>query len=268
MMVSFVILNYKSLNHLRINLKYLSELSFPFETEVIVVDNASGDGSVEMMRERYPDVTLIQNKENVGHPSGNNIGIRQATGTYVCILNPDVIIRDVSDVVKVVGFMESSPKVGIVGPRLHNPDGSVQSSCYRPYSTYTPIYRRTIIGKLPFAQRDVDRHLMVDFAHDKTIAVEWLLGACLFMRKEMLDQIGLLDERLFLYFGDYELCDRARHFGWGVIYFHDTSRITHYHKRESAARRFSIMQALSYVTRIHLRDWRKYKKTPPYDKSV
>lgn len=157
-----------------------------------------------------------------------------------------------------VQYMDDHNDIAFLGPRLHNPDGTIQNSCYRKYSTFTPIYRRTLLGKLPFAKRDMNRHLMTDFDHNSTIEVEWLLGACMLIRKKAMDEIGMMDQRIFLYFGDYEWCDRAWANGWRVVYYHDVQHIMHYHKRQSHTKRFTIQQLFSYLTRVHIKDWMTY----------
>jgi hypothetical protein len=259
MKLSFLILNYKTPHHLRICLQNIRDLELDqagITHEVIVVDNASNDGSAEMVAERFPEARLIVSDRNVGHPSGNNIGLRVAKGDYVAMINPDIILRSVEDLQKILGYLDRHPDVAFLGPKLHNPNGTVQSSCYRRYSRWTPAFRRTFLGKFGFAKRDIERHLMTDFDHNETREVDWLLGACLFIRRTAVETIGLMNEQLFLYFGDYEWCDRAKQQGWKVVYFHDANGIFHYHKRESASRRLSIQQMFSYVTRIHIKDWR------------
>ncbi len=264
MKLSFIILNYKTSDHLRLCIENIKKMHLPFEHEIIVIDNASADNSVSMVKDLFPEVTLIVSETNVGHPAGNNIGLKKATGDYLVMVNPDIVFRSAGDIEKIVAYLDAHETVSFLGPKLHNPDGTVQNSCYRRYSKWTPVFRRTILGKLPSARQDIKRHLMLDFNHDETIEVEWLLGACMFIRKKAMDEIGMMNDELFLYFGDYEWCDRARQQGWKVIYFHDTEGIFHYHKRESASSRFSVLQAFSYITRIHIKDWRTYLKISKY----
>ncbi|MFH1426655.1 MAG: glycosyltransferase family 2 protein [Candidatus Kerfeldbacteria bacterium] len=260
MKLSFIILNYKTKNHLRLCLENIHKIPLDLEYEIIVVDNASDDGSVEMVRQQFPGVMLIENKANTGHSAGNNMGIKQASGEYIAIVNPDIVLRSAEDFHKLVAYLDQNAKIAMLGPRLLNPDGTVQNSCYRSYSTLTPLYRRTFLGKLPFGKKDIDRHLMVDFKHDEISEVDWLLGACMVVRKKAIEEIGLMNEELFLYFGDYEWCDRARQNGWKVVYYPGTNGIYHYHKRESDSGRFSFLQAFSYITRIHIKDWLTYLK--------
>ncbi len=259
--LSIVILNYKTKHLLRLAIKNIQKLELEFPYEIIVVDNASNDGSVEMVHETYPEVILISNSENTGHAHGNNIGIKQARGTYVLIMNTDIIFSAKQDIERILEYMEQHPKAGLVGPKLRNGDGTIQNSCFRPYSALTPIYRRTPLGKYSFARKDLAHHLMADFDHESVKEVEWLLGACLFTRRDTLEKVGAFNEAFFLYFADYELCDRLRFHGYSVVYFPDV-HIVHYHRRESAQKSIwgGLGSLLNYVTRVHLRDWHIYKK--------
>lgn len=266
--LSFVILNYNSIHLLRLCITHIESLSLRFSYEIIVVDNASRDGSVTMVRSLFPTVTVIEHKQNIGHSAGNNAGIAVARGEIIALINPDIIFRNKTDIEAILQYMDTHPRVGILGPKIFNSDGTLQYSCYRRYRTLTPIYRRTFFGKTARGKRDISRHLMTDFSHTKTRDVEWLLGACLFVRKKTIDEIGRLNEAFFLYFGDYEWCDRARLHHWQVIYFHGTTGIVHYHKRESASHRLSLLQIISYVTRVHIKDWITYLRlSSPYVKT-
>ncbi|MBI2411048.1 MAG: glycosyltransferase family 2 protein [Candidatus Kerfeldbacteria bacterium] len=258
MKLSFVILGYKDLHYVRLCIKNILKLNLSVKYEIIYVDNAGHVGIPEMVRLLYPKVRIVQNEKNLGHPAGNNAGLRVAQGEYILMINPDIVLRSAEDIQRVLTYMDEHKDIAILGPRLNNTDGTVQNSCYRKYSKLTPIFRRTFLGKLPWGKKDIARHLMLDFDHDKTQNVEWILGACLFLRKSIIDQIGLMNPKFFMYFGDYEWCDRAWASGYRVVYFHDVHGIFHYHKRESASSRFSIPQLFSYATRVHLKDWLTY----------
>ncbi len=259
LMLSIIILNYKTSHLLRLVLKNLLKLEITVSFEIIVVDNASGDGSAEMVERLYPQVTLIKNPKNIGHAQGNNAGIKVAKGKYVVILNSDIIFRQAKDITEIIHYLEQHSDVAILGPKLLNADNTTQISCFRPYSKFTPLYRRTPLGKLAVAKRDLNRHLMSDFDHAETSEVDWLLGAVLFMRKAVLDQCGALDSRFFLYFADYELCDRVKFYGYKVMYY-PLVNIVHYHRRESADGSMwgGLGSLLNYTTRVHLKDWFTY----------
>ncbi|MBU0496323.1 MAG: glycosyltransferase family 2 protein, partial [Candidatus Thermoplasmatota archaeon] len=263
MKLSFVILAYKEIDHLRLCIRNIEDLHLyenGIEYEIIFADNGSKNGLVEMVNEMFPHVRIVKNGGNLGHPAGNNRGISKAQGEYVVMINPDIIFRSLDDVKRIVNYLDSHEDVAFLGPKLMNPNGMIQNSCYRRYTLWTPIYRRTFLGKFGFGKKDIARHLMLDFDHNQTQEVDWLLGACIFLRKKAIDQVGLMNEDLFLYFGDYEWCDRVHAANWKVVYFHDVEKIFHYHHRESASSRFSVAQMLSYVTRIHIKDWLTYLK--------
>ena len=261
MTLSIIILNYKTKHLLRLILKNVQALTIPVPYEIIVIDNASEDGSAEMVANLYPTVKLIQSRENVGHAKGNNLGIRQAQGEFLLIVNTDIIIPDAESIMTAFEYLKQNPDVGILGPQLRNGDGSIQASCFRPYGSYTPLYRRTPLGRLGFAQRDLQRHLMTDFDHESLIDVDWILGACMFVRRSAVEKSGAFNENFFLYFADFELCDRLRFYGYRVVYFPDI-HIVHYHRRESAQHSVwgGLGSLLNYVTRVHLKDWLKYKR--------
>lgn len=260
--LSFVVLAYapKESEYLRLHIQNILNLELDIDYEIIFVDNCNTPELREMVRKLYPDVRIVENGSNIGHPSGNNTGLKAAEGEYIAMVNPDIIMRSSEDIYNMLQHMDHNNDIAFLGPKQRNPNGTVQYSCYRKYSKFTPIYRRTFIGKFPFAKKDVDRHLMKDFDHNSTIDVEWLLGSFMLIRNKAMKEIGVMNGDFFLYFGDYEWCDRAWAAGWRVVYFHETQHVYHYHQRESAARRFSVSQVLSHTTRIHIKDWITYLK--------
>ena len=150
--------------------------------------------------------------------------------------------------------MNERPEVALAGPKLQNPDRSIQMSCLRFPRKMTPIYRRTFLGRLPFTKRSLDEYLMADFNHAETRPVDWILGACMMVRREAIDKVGLMDEDLFLYFGDVAWCKKFLGAGYKNYYFADAD-IVHYHKRESAE-----SGLFSKIFWIHIGDWLKYLK--------
>lgn len=253
MEISIIINNYKTKGLLKQCLNGIFRYPPSVDYEVIVVDNNSQDGTVEIVKEKFPQVKLIEAKENLGHHKGNNLGIKNSTGKYVLITNTDIAFLD-NSIDKLYDFMESHQEAALVGPKLKNPDGSVQMSCLRFPSKLVPIYRRTFLGDFPFAQKALDHYLMKDFNHLATREVDWILGACVMVRKSAIDKVGLMDESLFLYFGDIAWCKRFRESNYKVYYFVDAN-IVHYHKRESAQNGI-----FSYVFWIHIIDWIRYLK--------
>ncbi len=190
--------------------------------EVIVVDNASEDGSPAMVRERFPQARLIENQENVGFARANNQAIRHSQGAFILLLNSDTLIHPHA-LNRLVGFMEAHPGAGMVGPRVLNPDGSLQPSC-TPFPTLAREAWRLFHGDrlkplavYPMASWEVTRPRQVDV----------LMGACLLARREVIDQIGLLDETFFMYSEEVDWCLRAKRAGWEV-WWEPRATITHY----------------------------------------
>jgi len=255
MEISIVILNYKSRGLLKQCLKAIKLISLNITYEIIVVDNASGDGSVQMVKQDFPQVKIIKNSQNQGYAAGNNLGIKQAQGKFILVLNPDITVLDRA-IEKMYHYMEEHQQVGILGPKLINPDGSTQMSC-RTFPTFRIIvYRRTPLGKLPGAQKLLKKHLMVDFNHQQIRDVDWMLGACYLIRKEYLNQVGLFDERFFLYFEDVDLCRRFWQANYKVVYFPQVEMV-HYHKRQSAINP-GLKGVFGYATRVHINSGIKY----------
>ncbi len=254
--LSIVIVNFKS-KGLTLNcLKSIEEADFGTLThEVIVVDNNSGDQLAEIIAWQYPSVTYIQSPVNRGMGAGNNIGLRRAQGTYVIIMNPDTLaFKDTF--LQLYTFMETHPMVGIVGPCQFNPDKTIQPSRYRFPRVLTLLYRRTFLGRFSFAKKAIDYFLLRDQPFDQTIEVDWLLGSCLCFRAQALKQVGLFDERFFLYFEDTDLCRRFWQNHWQVVYY-PGAKIIHNHNRASAEHPW-YMFFLNQASRRHLISWFLY----------
>jgi len=230
--VSTIIVTFNSAGVIRACLDSLAADAAAGAMEVIVVDNASGDGTPALVVREYPWVRLIASRENLGYSKGVNLGIRSATGRFLFILNPDTVVRR-GAVQKLVDFMERTPDAGIVGPKLVFHDGSVQLSCRRFYTFTVLVMRRTPLGKIFRNAGAVRDHLMLDFDHESTRQVDWLIGAAMLVRRQAVESVGLMDERFFLYFEDVDWCYRMAHKGLKVYYVAD-SVVEHGYQRESA----------------------------------
>jgi len=255
MELSIVILNYKSKGLLKQCLKGIELLNLDFSYEVIVVDNASGDNCKEMIKNSFPDVRFIQASENLGYAGGNNLGLKKSKGKCVMIVNPDILILT-NEIPQMINYLKENPNVGILGPKLINPDGSVQYSCYRFPKFLMPFYRRTFLGKLPLLNKKVENYLMADWDHKTTREVDWLLGGCILIRREAMDKVGYLDERFWMYFDDVDYCRRFWEAGYKVVYFAE-AEVVHYHQRTSAEN-WWFLGFFHKVTREHIKSWLKY----------
>jgi len=262
--LSIIILNYKTKGLVKQCIKGIGLLDLKLKFEVIVVDNGSKDSCADMIEENYiknPDVNfkgevkLIRLKTNSGYTAGNNIGLKIATGKYIMILNPDITALQ-GTIENMYKFLQQNDKVGMVGPKLINPDGTTQYSCYRFPKWHIPILRRTVLGKLPQAKKSLKSYLMMDWDHNSDRSVEWLLGACEMIKSEALEKVGVMDERFFMYFSDVDWCRRFWQTGYEVYYL-ATAEMVHYHQRISAEVP-GIRSVFTKMTRIHISDAFKY----------
>lgn len=188
--------------------------------ELNVADNASSDGSADMVRSEFGDrSTLIQNSTNLGFGAAHNLSIKQSHGRYVLLLNPDCRMLEPDVLAKMVRYMDDNPDIGILGPKVVNPDGSLQFSSRHFPTMFAAVFRHTIFGRLSPKNRFVRDYLMTDFAHDQIADVDWLSGSALMIRRETFEQMGLLDERFFMYLEDVDWCKRAHMAGWRVVYY-------------------------------------------------
>lgn len=247
--LSIIVLSYRSRGLLRRCLKGLRVAPLTGWAEIIVVDNDSRDGTIDMLRTDFPEVRAIASPVNGGFAAGNNLGLLAARGRAVLILNPDLVVFP-GALDRLLAFLDAHPEVAVVAPQLANPDGTTQLSCYRFPDAWIPILRRTPLGRLGFAQPHLRRYLLSDWDHSQTRSVDWALGACLMVRTAALERVGLLDERYFLYYEDVDWCRRFWEAGFAVTY-HPAVRLVHYHQRLSAEYP-GLQGVFSALTRQHI----------------
>lgn len=205
------------------------------EYEVIVVDNASADGSAAMVRTRFPETVLIENKANVGFAGANNHAIARSRGRYLLLLNPDTVVEPGAPAA-LVDFMDAQPDAGAAGALLLNPDGSLQDSCYPAPTIFRELWRLFHLDALfPLAQYRMD-----EWPRDTPRAVDTVQGACMIVRREVIDRVGMMDPSYFMYSEEVDWCLRIRRAGWR-IYWVPRSRIVHFgaqSTRQVASRMF------------------------------
>lgn len=196
------------------------------QIETIVVDNASSDGSVAMVRSKYPHVMAFANSINRGFTGGNNLGIVASHGRYVMVLNPDTeVIGDALD--RMIAYLDEHADVGALGPQLLNPDRTIQSSRRRFPTAATGYFESTWLQGI--APRGLlRRYYMDDVSPDTTQEIDWVTGACTIFRRSVLDQIGLYDEaNFFMYSEELDLCRRVKEAGWKIVYLPEAKIIHH-----------------------------------------
>ena len=206
--------------------------------DVMVVDNGSADDTATVMEQEFPEFTYIRNRENEGVARARNKCLDNVTSRYVILQDVDTVIHP-NAFETLVATMDRYPRAGVGGPRLLNPDGSLQLSCRTFQTPLTILFRGTPLGnRFPDAPFVRD-HLMVNWDHNELRPVDWLMGACHIIRQEALLDIGRLDDGFFYLYEDVEYCWRAGKKGWDVLYIPE-SEITHIYQRQSAAE-FNIM---------------------------
>jgi len=252
--ISVVIVAWNAQHYLKLCLESLAAAPPRRSMEVLVVDNASSDATVEMVESQFPWVKLIKSPENLGFSKGNNVAIRQAKGRYIALVNPDVIVFP-GCLDALADFLDQNPKVGNVGPRVLNPDMSLQSSCRRFPTLWNNFCSASGLSSKFKNSRFFAGEHMFYFAHDQTRPVDVIVGCFSFIRREAFDAIGLLDEDLFMYGDDVDWCRRARNAGWGVVFYpgaqaiHDRGKTTApYPVRFAVAQQRSVLQ---YWTKHH-----------------
>ncbi len=231
--------------------------------QITVSDNTGNiDGIKEALSAEFPEVTYIDCGGNVGFGKGNTIGFKATPARYYFALNRDTLIPENSHTLeRIVAYMDEHPEVGAMGPKLVNLDGTLQYSCYRfdwPAILIKPLKQINWDEKYEWVRKYTDWLLMKDFDHNHTRPVDWVLGAALVVRQEVVDVIGWFDERYLAYLEDADWCRTMWEHHWPVYYVHDIV-IQHAHARDSA-KVPGIFRALvkNKTARIHLSSWLKY----------
>lgn len=229
--VSIVIVSRDTRDLLAACLRSIAPAAGPLAVETIVVDSASRDGTVAMLRASFPDVAVIEPHANTGYARGNNLGITHARGAAILILNPDTELTAGALPALFAALMDD-PTVGIVGPRLRYPDGSVQPSRRRFPTLATALVESTVVQEWWPNHPALARYIMKDVPDDAPHDADWLVGACLLVRRSVFETVGRFDERLFLYSEEPEFCWRVWRAGWRVRYVPD-AEVRHHEGRST-----------------------------------
>ncbi len=252
--LSVVIVSYNVRDFLDQCLTSLERALRGIAAEVWVVDNASTDGSAAMVRRRYPWVQLVENHENVGFARANNQALKKASGRYVCLLNPDTLVQE--DTFRVLlDFLRHHDDAGMVGCKVLNPDGTLQLACRRSYPTPWVAFTKLVgLSKLFPRSRLFGRYNLTYLDPDKTHPVEAISGSFMLFRRELLEDVGYLDESYFMYGEDLDYCYRTRQAGWQIYYVPQT-QVVHFKgeswKRSQLDRLRHFYQAMRLFVRRH-----------------
>ncbi len=197
------------------------------ESEVFLVDNHSADGSADMVAREHPWVSLIANDENLGFAAANNQALKLSRGQCVLLLNPDTEVGATA-ISHLLSFLQEHPQAGVVAPQLLNSDGTIQRSC-REFPTFLGMSFELLGLSRLFPDREVfRRYKMLDFDHNTQMQVDQPEGACLLLRRQVIDEIGMLDEGYFMLFEEVDWCYRIKKAGWQIWFTPDSQVVHHY----------------------------------------
>ncbi len=226
--LSIVIVSWNTRELLKECLKSIYQYTKNLKFEIFVVDNASSDGTVEMLKQLFPQVKVIANPENMGFSKANNQAIRVSKGRYVVLLNPDTLL--VQDMFSpLITYADAREKIGVIGPRILSRDGKkIQSGCARRLpNLYLEFCRLSGLSRKFPKTRIFGSECMFYWDHTDSRYVEGLSGACMVVRRSSIDDVGLMDENQFMYGDDIDWCKRFLNAGWQIFYYADAS-IIHY----------------------------------------
>jgi GT2 family glycosyltransferase len=218
--LSVIIVNYNTQILLGRCLKALYDSKADFDIEVFIVDNSQTLMQNSSLAQSFPQVILIENDKNIGFAAANNIAIKKGKGEYILLLNPDAFVCE-DTIQQMVGMMEKSPGVGIIGAKLIDENGGLhpQPSCTGiAQSPAQALFEYTNLDRLFPKHRLVKEYFLSEWDHRSIREVAMVQGACAMIRRKTIDDIGLLDERFFIYWEDADWCLRAKKRGWKVIY--------------------------------------------------
>ncbi|MBS1709419.1 MAG: glycosyltransferase family 2 protein [Armatimonadetes bacterium] len=250
--LSVTICSWNTVNDLRDCLASLRAFRDEANFEVVVVDNASSDGSADMVAAEFPEFRLLRQTKNLGFTGGHNLAIAERKGHDVALLNSDTVVHP-GAIRTLTSYFKEHPEAGIIGPKLLNPDGSLQFSCRRFPNPVAAAFRNTFLGRMFPNNKYVREYLMQDWEHEQPREVDWLSGAALFARGEVVDKVGVLDDSLFMFCEDVDWCKRTWQAGWKVVYVPEAV-ITH------AIGRSTDKVANKMIVRFHRSMFRYYMK--------
>ncbi|MEK7627211.1 MAG: glycosyltransferase family 2 protein [Patescibacteria group bacterium] len=261
--LSIIVTHHKTFALLKLCLKNIKKYCNNLSYEIILTNSESSAYNSLFIKENYPEIKLVDFKENVGYSKLVNAGIKQANGNFILIVNADIIVCE-NSIKKLLQFMENYPRIGLVGPQLLNFNGKPQNSCFKFYTPFTILYRRTFLGKLPWAKKVINNFLMrgelARFNPDDKIPyieVDWLMGSALMTNRSALTKVGLLDEKFFMYFEDVDWAKRFWEKGYKVAYF-PGALMCHYHQKMSSKKGGLLDIFINKYSRIHVKSALRY----------
>jgi N-acetylglucosaminyl-diphospho-decaprenol L-rhamnosyltransferase len=255
--LSIIITHYKTPHLLLSCLKAIEENLNNIKYEVFVSDSEANAGTAFLIQYHHPKVKHLAFKRNVGYARLVNKGLDNAQGRFILILNADTVIEDENAIKKMMDFLENNKQVGIVGPKLINIDGTLQKSFFKEYTLNSVLARRTLWKKTHWGKRALEKFELQKKKKDKPFKVDWVMGSAMMTTRELVNEIGKLDTRYFMYFEDVDWCRRFREAGYQVYYL-PNAKIRHFHLKESDSKKGIIDIFTNKLTRIHILSYFKY----------
>lgn len=249
MELSIIIVNYNVKEFLQNLVHSLQKAVSKINHEIIVVDNASDDGSVEFIREKFPQINLIVNQTNLGFSKANNVALKAARGKFILLINPDTIVSE-DTITKMIEFLSEHTDAGLAGCKILNPDGSLQLACRRSFpGPWTSFCKVTGLSTLFPKSKLFAKYNLTYLDENSTYEVDAISGSFMMMKREVYEKVGGFDEQFFMYGEDLDLCYRIQKNGYKVYYYSGT-QIIHY-KGEST-KRSSLDETKIFYDAMHL----------------
>jgi len=254
--LSISVNSFKNPELLKLCLDSIKKNVLDVDHEIIVADSETDEDTEIMMREEYPEIKFFPHKKNVGFQNLLKKGIEASRGKYLFFLNGDILVTK-NSIKKLLDFIKGNPKVGMVGPKLLNFNGTFQYSCFHFYEPITVFYRRTFLKNFGFAKKHLDWFLMKERDHGKLIEADWIMGSAMLTSRVAIQKVGLMDSRFFMYMEDVDWCRRFWEKGYKVV-FYPFSEMYHYHGKASGKGSFFYSIFFNKLTWIHIFSAIKY----------
>jgi GT2 family glycosyltransferase len=255
--LSIIIVTYNSEKLIGPCLDSILKTTANLDSEIIIIDNNSQDGTVNLVKTQFPQVRLTENKENVGFARAVNQGVKLAQGKFILLLNPDMRVLDKA-ILDSLEFLENDKKIGIVGGQLlYHETLKIQASFGKFPSLFTEFLYAFGLHKIFPWGRFIPKNIFSKGRFEKTHQVDWLGGGYMMINREVFDKVGLFDKNFFMYLEDIDFCYRAKNAGWRVYYF-PKAKIVHHHMASSKK---DISKPIIYEAKSLIYYFKKYKKS-------
>ncbi|MFZ2187755.1 MAG: glycosyltransferase family 2 protein [Candidatus Moraniibacteriota bacterium] len=256
--LTIAINGYRSPELLRLCLRSIFEhlAGSPVRFEVLVTDSATEEDTEMLMREEFPQVRFFPFEQNVGFKTLVNTSLREARGTYVFLINSDIILT-AETIPKMLGYIREHPEIGLLAPQQLNFNGTFQQSCYRFYRPQTILYRRTWLSRFSFAKKHLWWFMMHEYDRTTPKSVDWVIGSAMLVAHKAAEKVGAMDDQFFMYMEDVDWCRRFWENGYHVVYYPEAS-VYHYHAKGSARGGFLGSLFFNKLTWYHIESAVRY----------